>query len=60
VFAHPVNRTSRNGVTGSPSSATAEKGRVWFDWMVEDLSALIVRGMVETPPLEHSYFATTN
>ena len=56
VFAHPVNRTSRNGVTGSPSRATADKGRLWFDWMVEDLSALIARGMRETPPLEHSYF----
>jgi creatinine amidohydrolase len=60
VFAHPVNRTSRNGVTGAPSRATAEKGRIWFDWMVEDLSALIVRGMVEMPPLEHSYFEITN
>jgi creatinine amidohydrolase len=56
VFAHPVNRTSRNGVTGSPSRATAAKGRVWFEWMVEDLSALVVRGMGEAPPLEHSYF----
>jgi len=27
VFAHSVNRTSANGVTGSPSQATAEKGR---------------------------------
>jgi len=26
VFAHPVNRTSRNGVTGTPSRANAEKG----------------------------------
>ena len=25
VFAHPVNRTSANGVTGSPSRATADK-----------------------------------
>ena len=57
VFAHPVNRTSANGVTGSPSLATAEKGRLWFDWMVEDLSALIRRGMTETPPLGHSYFS---
>jgi creatinine amidohydrolase len=60
VFAHPVNRTSRNGVMGSPSRATAEKGRVWFEWMVEDLCALITRGMSETPPLEHSYFEATN
>lgn len=57
VFAHPVNRTSANGVTGSPSLASAEKGRLWFQWMVEDLSALVRRGMNETPPLGHSYFS---
>jgi creatinine amidohydrolase len=57
VFAHPVNRTSRNGVTGRPSQATREKGRRWFDWMVEDLSDQIKRGIVEKPPLDHSYFS---
>lgn len=56
VFAHPVNRTSRNGVTGRPSQATEQKGREWFDWMVEDLSALVSRGMIEVPPIENSYF----
>jgi creatinine amidohydrolase len=56
VFAHPVNRTSRNGVTGTPSAASAAKGKQWFDWMVEDLSALIARGMKEAPPFDHSYF----
>lgn len=55
VFSHPVNRTSLNGVTGRPSQATAAKGREWFDWMVEDLTGLIRRGMKETPPLDHSY-----
>ena len=59
VFAHPVNRTSRNGVTGSPSRANAGNGGLWFDWMVEDLSDLIRRGMMETPPLDHSYFTQT-
>ena len=59
VFAHPVNRTSRNGVTGTPSRATTEKGRQWFEWMVEDLSELIRRGINETPPLDHSYFGQT-
>ena len=57
VFAHPVNRTSLNGVTGTPSLSTAQKGEVWFDWMVEDLSALIREGMQEQPPLPHSYFS---
>ena len=56
VFAHPVNRTSVNGVTGTPSLATEEKGRRWFDWLVADLAALIQKGSVETPPLDHSYF----
>jgi creatinine amidohydrolase len=56
VFAHPVNRTSRNGVTGTPSKATAANGALWFSWMVEDLCTLIRRGIAETPPLDHSYF----
>lgn len=56
VFAHPVNRTSTNGVTGHPSRASAEKGEQWLGWMVEDLSALIRQGMGEQPPLPHSYF----
>jgi len=60
VFAHPVNRTSGNGVTGTPSRASAERGRQWFDWMVEDLSELIRRGMTEKPPLDHSYFTKTD
>lgn len=56
VFSHPVNRTSENGVTGTPSRATAEKGRRLFDWMVEDLAAIVRRGKLEQPPLAHSYF----
>ena len=57
VFSHPVNRTSLNGVTGSPSLAAADKGREWFSWMVGDLSELITRGLREEPPLAHSYFS---
>ncbi len=57
VFAHPVNRTSLNGVTGAPSRASAEQGRELFAWMVEDLAALVERGMREEPPLGHSYFS---
>jgi creatinine amidohydrolase len=56
VFAHPVNRTSVNGVTGTPSRASPENGRIWFEWMVEDLSGLISSGLKEKPPLAHSYF----
>jgi creatinine amidohydrolase len=57
VFAHPVNRTSLNGVTGFPSRATLADGQKLFDWMVEDLCALIERGKTETPPLDQSYFS---
>lgn len=57
VFAHPVNRTSINGVTGTPSEANADKGAQGFAMMVEDLSALVGRGRAEVPPLPYSYFA---
>lgn len=57
VFSHPVNRTSINGVTGMPSISTAEKGQEWFQWMVEDLSELIQKGLKEKPPLPNSYFS---
>lgn len=56
VFSHPVNRTSLNGVTGTPSLASRERGEELFAWMVEDLSELILKGMAESPPLPHSYF----
>lgn len=55
VFSHPVNRTSRNGVTGYPSRATREKGEALFQMMVEDLSEMVRRGIKETPPLDASY-----
>lgn len=56
VFAHPVNRTSSNGVTGSPSLADRAQGEQLFKWMVEDLSDMIARGLTERPPLSASYF----
>jgi creatinine amidohydrolase len=55
VFAHPVNRTSRNGVTGRPSAASRAEGERLFGWMVEDLSDRVRRGLAETPPLPHPY-----
>jgi creatinine amidohydrolase len=51
-----VNRTSSNGVTGTPSLASVEKGEQLFAWMVEDLTTLLERGLTETPPLMQSYF----
>ncbi len=56
VFPHPVNRTSTNGVTGSPSLASRVKGDLLFEWMTEDLTGLINKGLQEQPPLTHSYF----
>jgi creatinine amidohydrolase len=60
VFSHPVNRTSLNGVTGMPSLATEQKGKKWFEWMVEDLSNTVSNGIHENPPLESSYFSSFN
>ncbi len=58
VFTHPVNRTSKNGVTGIPSRATKRQGEVLFQMMVEDLTLLLQRGKKEKPPLGQSYFTT--
>jgi len=56
VFSHPVNRTSRNGVTGFPSRATLVQGESLFRMMVEDLTALVRTALTEQPPLAQSYF----
>lgn len=58
VFTHPVNRTSKNGVTGYPSRATRERGEKLFRFMVEDMSALVRRALKEKAPLEQSYFTS--
>jgi creatinine amidohydrolase len=58
VFTHPVNRTSRNGVTGFPSRASRDQGERLQKLMVEDLSALVRRALKEKPPLETSYFTS--
>ncbi len=56
VFSHPVNRTSKNGITGKPSLASKEKGEELFAWMVKDLSELVIKGLNENAPLPYSYF----
>lgn len=56
VFAHPVNRTSTNGVTGYPSRASSTKGQQLFQWMVDDLVDVFSTGIQESPPLNASYF----
>lgn len=55
VFAHPVNRTSLNGVTGRPSTASAAKGRALFAMMADDLTDIVRRGLCEVPPLDQPY-----
>ena len=55
VFTYPVNRTSRNGVTGFPSRATLQQGERLFHMMVEDLTAMVRAGLTEQPPLAHSF-----
>ena len=55
VFSHPVNRTSTNGVTGTPSAASAEKGEMLYQYMREDLTALIRKAITEEAPLNISY-----
>jgi creatinine amidohydrolase len=57
LFSHPVNRTSCNGVTGSPSQASREAGARLFAWMVEDLTAKVQAARREVPPLPHPYGA---
>lgn len=52
IFAHPVNHTSLNGVTGTPSQATAAKGESLFNWLVEDLVTRVLRGLKEQPPIQ--------
>jgi creatinine amidohydrolase len=56
LFAHPVNRTSRNGVTGMPSRATGADGERLMAMMVDDLSEQIAAGLQERPPLDASFF----
>src|SRR5262249_1725447 len=57
VFTHPVNRTSKNGVTGFPSRATLAAGEAFFRMMTEDLAILARKGLTKRPPLEHGYFS---
>lgn len=58
LFSHPVNRTSRNGVTGSPSRATAADGASLFAMLVDDLTTQVRAGLAENPPLPVSYFTS--
>jgi creatinine amidohydrolase len=51
-FAYPVDRTSINGATGTPTLASAEDGRKLFSWQVEDLTKQLMSALTEDPPFE--------
>jgi creatinine amidohydrolase len=51
VFTYVVPQTSKNGLTGYPSRATAEDGRKLFIEMGEALTACAKSAQTETPPL---------
>lgn len=51
VFCYPVAQTSLNGVTGSPSLASAEEGAGLFAAMADALEEKVRAGIVELPPL---------
>jgi creatinine amidohydrolase len=57
VFSYPVAQTSLNGVTGHPSQASAEQGRLLFDRMSDLLCEKIGRAIIEEPPLGSGHWA---
>ncbi len=59
-FAHPVNRTSTNGVTGFPSRGKKAQGQRLLRWLVTDLSKRVRRGMRERSPLDVPYFPSAS
>ena len=54
VFTYVVPQTSKNGLTGEPSRATAEDGRRLFIEMGEALTAFVRSAQTESPPLDWS------
>jgi creatinine amidohydrolase len=54
-FSHPVNRTSENGVTGSPSLANRADGERLAARLVDDLTARVRAALKEESPLPHPY-----
>jgi creatinine amidohydrolase len=51
VLGYTVAETSREGLTGSPSLATAEQGAELFEAVVEALAERLERARKESPPL---------
>lgn len=57
VFPYPVAQTSLNGVTGFPSRACAEDGRVLFEQMGLALADILRRAATEEPPLAAEHWS---
>lgn len=57
VFPYPVAQTSLNGVTGHPSRASAEDGRVLFEQMGQALADILLRAATEEPPLAAEHWS---
>ena len=58
VFSYPVSQTSLNGVTGTPSQASAQRGAALFREMGEALTVRTRSAQEEEPPLDGTYWAT--
>jgi creatinine amidohydrolase len=56
VFSYPVAQTSLNGVTGTPSKATAEQGNRLFLEIGDALTALVERAKNDSAPLSPDYW----
>lgn len=52
VFTHPVSRTSRNGVTGRPSEASAAQGERLLRELGDDFARIVEAARSETAPVE--------
>jgi Uncharacterized protein, putative amidase len=57
IFSYPVAQTSLNGVTGKPSTASAEDGAALFGKMVDALVDLVERAKTDRPPLDAQHWA---
>jgi creatinine amidohydrolase len=51
VFRYTAPALSTNGVTGKPSEATEELGRLLFDRTITAIAEMVERGRAEKPPL---------
>jgi creatinine amidohydrolase len=60
VFSYPVSQTSLNGITGTPSLGSAERGAELFREMGEALARVVIRARTEQPPLPQDHWSDTS